>query len=66
MNKSNNKKPVVTIKLFGAKASGKTCVMERIEAALILGGYALKKRNTLNQTMLMESEYNIVKIIENQ
>ena len=66
MNKSTNKKPVVTIKLFGAKASGKTRVAERIEAALIIGGYALKKRNSLNQTILMESEYNIIKIIENQ
>ena len=56
MNKSTNKKPVVTIKLFGAKASGKTRVAERIEAALIIGGYALKKRNSLTQTILIEKE----------
>lgn len=66
MEKRTHKKPVVTIKLFGAKASGKTCVSERIEAALTLGGYVLKKRDYFNQSVLMESEYHIVKIIENQ
>ena len=68
MSKDNatDKKPTITVKVSGARASGKTRLIERIESALKQDGYTLQKPIWMNRAAIWTSENNIIKIIENQ
>ena len=68
MNKDNttDKKPTLTVKVSGARAAGKTRLIERIERALKQDGYTLQKPSGLNQTSIWTSAYNTIKLIENR
>ena len=68
MSKDNatDKKPTITVKVSGARASGKTRLIERIESALKQDGYTLQKPSGLNQTSIWTSADNTIKLIENR
>ena len=68
MNKDNatDKKPTITVKVSGARAAGKTRLIERIERALKQDGHTLQKPSGLNQTAIWTSEHNTIKLIENR